>query len=62
MIDIDYLDAHLNDELPFKISKKKKEWHLLKPNSLLYMCSTIEKVEIEVDSNAYISELTQAEY
>ena len=56
MINTDHMDAHLKDKLPFFIDLYKKDVHILKSDNPLYLSSTVERVEIEIDTNPVISD------
>ena len=49
IIDIDYMDEHKDDSLPFEIGLFKHKRHLLHNDVTIFLSTTIQKAEITID-------------
>jgi len=62
---IDYkIDDMLADnwEIPFERDVESMKSHLLRTDQVLFLSTKLERVDIEVDSNKFISDLFVEEY
>ena len=63
LIDIDQMDKNKNkDVLPFEIGEKKRDLHLLSANEMIYLSTTIQKYEVDIDFNNWITDFIHNEY
>ena len=61
-VDIEYLDLHKHDPLPFEIDKPTKKRHILRNDELVFLSATIQKVEINVDHELVVSDFINEEH
>jgi len=56
-IDLGYIDQHKYDVKPFDLSEVVDDRQLLHNDKLLFISTSIEKVEVKLDTNLVISDL-----
>ena len=62
MIDLDYMDHHLYDEMPFENGPYTKERTLIYNDDPRFISTTLQKFEVSIDTNYFISDLITSEY